>query len=83
MAEKSLTERLNIISGQIQGLRKLIEGKEDCQKVITQFKAADSALKKALREYLRENMNSCLHIVNKKNRKEIEDLMADLVEISN
>jgi len=83
MVEKSLIERLNIVNGQIQGLKKLIESKEDCRKVITQFKAADSALRKALREYLRENMSSCLRMINKKNRKEIEDLMADLVEISN
>ncbi len=83
MVEKSLIERLNIISGQIQGLKKLIESKEDCRKVIIQFKAADSAFRKALREYLRENMSSCLHTVNKKNRKEMEDLMADLIEIPN
>ena len=83
MVKKSLVGRLNIVSGQIQGLTKLIEGKEDCRKVVTQFKAADSALRKALREYLSENMSSCLHAVNDKNREEIEDLMADLVEASN
>lgn len=83
MVKKSLIERLNIVGGQVQGLKKLVESEEDCRKVITQFKAADSALRKTLHEYLRENMNSCLCAVDEKDREKIEDLMADLVEISN
>ncbi len=41
---KSMTQRLNNISGQIEGVKKMIDNECDCEKVLTQLKAIKSAV---------------------------------------
>jgi len=60
MKKNNLIHRLNIIKGQIDGLKNLIENKEDCKKVTEQFYAINTALKKVIEIYFKENLSSCL-----------------------
>lgn len=41
---KSLSQRLNNISGQVDGVKKMIDQKRDCEKVLVQLKAIKSAV---------------------------------------
>ena len=61
--KKTIT-RLNRIIGQLNWLKKMIDQKEDCWKVIIQFQAAKSALDNAFSEILNDNLARCLE--NKK-----------------
>lgn len=81
MRINTLTQRLNIIKGQIDGLSKIIDGKESCKKLIMQFSAIDSGLRKVIELYLKENLDTCLKSVDSKNRESIEDLLSELVKI--
>jgi len=76
----TVSQRLNIIKGQIEGLGNLIEKNADCQKVTEQFYAVNVALKKAIELYLKENLRYCLKSVNFKKRKTIEFLLAEIIK---
>jgi len=80
MRKITLKQRLNIIQGQVDGLIKLIEKKEDCRKIVNQFYATNSGMKKATEIYLAENLSSCFRSINLKNKKTINFLLKELIE---
>ena len=80
MRKNTLVQRLNIIQGQIEGLKKLIKNKEDCQKVIQQFYAINSGLKKTIEDYLKNNLTSCLLSLNLKKRKTVDFLIKEIIK---
>lgn len=55
-----IINRLKRNKGQLEALIRLLEGSEDCEKVLLQFQAAQSALDGAFRVFLEENLESCL-----------------------
>jgi len=80
MRKNTINQRLNIIKGQINGLSKLMEKKEDCQKVTGQFYAINTGLKKAIEIYLKDNLTSCLKSVDFKKRKNIEFVLEEIIK---
>ena len=80
MRKNTLTQRLNIIRGQIDGLIRLVQEEDDCQKTIEQFYAINAALKKSLEVYLKNNLNVCLRTVRGKERKTLNVLIKELVK---
>ena len=80
MRKNTITQRLNIIKGQIDGLTKLIEKNEDCRKITEQFYAIIFGLKKAMELYFKKNLNSCLRSLNLKKRKTINFLLEEIIK---
>lgn len=80
MRKNTITQRLNIIKGQIEGLSNLIEKKEDCRKITEQFYAINVGLKKTVEMYFKENLSSCLMSINLKKRKTIEFLLKEIIK---
>lgn len=59
---KNIQNRLRRIEGQIRGLQKiLVDSPDDCEKVITQFKAAQSALDNCFATLLNEHLRGCIN----------------------
>ena len=56
---KTIT-RLKKVNGQINWIIKMIEEKQDCEKIIIQFQAAKSALEWAFWQALNNNLEKCL-----------------------
>lgn len=67
-----MNSRLNRISGQINGITKMIENKEDCEKISIQFKAVKSAIEKVFHIFLNENIKSC---VSKNNNTKLQKMI--------
>jgi len=80
MRKNTLTQRLNIIKGQVNGLINLIEQKENCHQVTAQFYAINIALKKTIELYFKENLASCLKSVKPKERKTIDFLLKEIIK---
>jgi len=80
MRRNTITQRLNIIKGQIDGLSNLIEKKENCRKITEQFYAINIGLKKAIEIYFNENLSFCLKSINLKKRKTIEFLLKEIIK---
>jgi len=55
-----IINRLKRNKGQIEALLRLVENQEDCEKILLQFQAAQSALDGAFRVFLEENLEQCL-----------------------
>lgn len=51
---------LNRVSGQIEGIRKMIEEKRYCPEIITQLRATRSAIKSLEVKILEAHLNSCV-----------------------
>ncbi len=57
---KKIVNRLKRNQGQIEALTRLVEDEADCEKVLLQFQAAQSALDGAFRVFLETNLETCL-----------------------
>lgn len=55
-----IINRLKRNRGQIEALIRLLENQEECEKVLLQFQAAQSALDGAFRVFLETNLETCL-----------------------
>jgi DNA-binding FrmR family transcriptional regulator len=80
MRKNTVSQRLNIIKGQVDGLINLVEEKRSCHQVTEQFYAINSGLKKVIELYFRENLNSCLKSINLKKRRTIEFLLREIIK---
>jgi DNA-binding FrmR family transcriptional regulator len=56
---QNILSRLKRLNGQLTGIARMIERKEDCTKVIVQFQAAQAALDAAFAQAVSENMEQC------------------------
>ncbi|MFA7685921.1 MAG: metal-sensing transcriptional repressor [Candidatus Gracilibacteria bacterium] len=80
MRKNTLSQRLNIIKGQVDGLSKIIESKDSCKKITEQFHAINSGLKRVVELYFHDNLETCLKSMNSKNRETIELLVGELIK---
>lgn len=58
--KKKLIHRLNRISGQVEGIKKMIEEDRYCDDVLTQLLAVDKAVKSLSSVILEKHMYSCI-----------------------
>lgn len=78
MKQQVLT-RLKSVSGQINGIVKMIEEDKECLDIITQLKAARAGLKKVNNLIAEESLNKCLgKDLSTKEQTEIGKLLAEL-----
>lgn len=58
--KKSATRRLNIISGQVKGLQKMIDEEKYCVDVLTQLSAIQASLRGVGEVIVRRHLESCV-----------------------
>ena len=73
-------KRLNRISGQIEGVKKMIKERRYCADIIIQLKAVSSAVKSAEVVILKSHLESCVKDVFRENnlkerQKKIDELL--------
>jgi len=71
---KSITQRLNNITGQIEGVKKMVDRESDCLQVLTQLKAIKSAVGGVMDSVIEEQFNTCM----KSLKKEDKDLLVKI-----
>jgi len=67
---KTKEQLINNISGQINGVKRMLEEEKDCNLILNQMKAAKSAISSLMDKFIEENMNICLNDPSKKGNKE-------------
>jgi DNA-binding FrmR family transcriptional regulator len=68
--------RLKKVNGQIQGLIRMIEDEEGCDKIVTQFQAAKAALDNTFSLILNRNLQDCMSRSDLKNVEKILKLIS-------
>ncbi len=74
---QAIITRLKRIEGQIQGLQRMIERKESCEKIMIQFQASLAALQGAYAVALSENLETCM---NTKDTKTMQKIVIQLAK---
>ncbi len=82
MRKNTITQRLNIIKGQLDALSAIIDDGKNCKKAIEQFRAVNSGLKKVIELYLQENLTSCLQSATIKDKEQINIVLGEFLKIS-
>lgn len=78
--KKSLTRRLNIISGQIDGIKKMIDSDRYCGDVLVQIAAVEKAIKSLGNQVLERHLKTCVERDIKNGKDETMDEVMDLVK---
>ncbi len=79
--DKKIEQRINRIIGQLEGIKKMMSDEKDCTDVLTQLKAANSALENATREFAKIQIKSCFKYLDQdKKDLELEKLLSSLIK---
>lgn len=74
--------RLNRISGQIDGVKKMIEQRRYCPDIITQLRAISSAVKSLEARLLETHLESCVtEAFQSKNKKDQKKKISELITL--
>lgn len=77
--KKKLIIRLNRISGQINGLAKMIDSDRECIDILNQIVSAQAALRGVWKQVVRGHLSHCVADAIKKN-KHGDEIIEELVE---
>lgn len=66
---KSNQQRLNNITGQIEGVKKMLDNQVDCIKILTQLKAIKAAVAGVMDTIVDDKIETCLKSVKMKDKK--------------
>lgn len=66
---KTITARLNNITGQIEGVKKMVDKNSDCLQVLTQLKAVKSAVGSVMDTVIEEQFNTCMKSMKKEDKE--------------
>jgi len=66
---KSIQQRLNNISGQIEGVKKMVDSEKDCVQVLTQLKAVKSAIGSVMDTIVEEKFDTCIKSIKEEDKK--------------
>lgn len=57
---ENIVNRLQRIEGQVRALQTMVQDESDCEKIVTQFKAAQSALDSCFTQLMTDNLQQCI-----------------------
>ena len=79
---KKLINRLNRISGQINGIKKMVENSAYCTDILVQVAAANAALNSFSKELLAEHIRTCVaDNIKNGNNEVIDELVVTLQKL--
>jgi DNA-binding FrmR family transcriptional regulator len=75
--KSSISHRLKIIAGQIEGLAKMIEEDKYCIDILTQSLAVQKALQKVDHKILENHLNTCVldQVKSGEEKKSVDELL--------
>ena len=73
---------LNRISGQVNGIKKMIEDRRYCVDILTQLKAVKAAVHRVEQDVLKQHMQHCIvKAVASENEVEIQNKIDELMQL--
>jgi len=80
--KKQILNRMNYLSGHLEGIKKMIKEDKYCVDIILQNEAVISALKKINEMILKNHLNTCVtEAIKNKNEKERKKKIKELLEL--
>jgi len=80
--KKEVLNRMNYLSGHLEGIKKMIKGDKYCIDIIKQNEAVIAAIKKLNQMVLENHLNTCVtQAIKGKSKKERKKKIKELLEI--
>lgn len=77
---KTQTQRINNVIGQLEAVKRMMEGEKDCFAILTQLKAAKAGIAKVTEHMVQDNFIDCVQFCGgKKEQERLKKLMQELV----
>ncbi|MGN1371683.1 MAG: metal-sensing transcriptional repressor [Candidatus Coprovivens sp.] len=76
--KKKISKRLNIIEGQIKGIKQMVEDDRYCNDILIQISAINKSLKSLGNEILKSHLSTCVVNDLKNDNLEVIDEIIDL-----
>ncbi len=76
---KTYRQRLNNIIGQLSACADMIDSDTECQSVLIQLKAAQSATRSLINKYIQDNLETCLNPQNQTEYKKANQLITQII----
>lgn len=78
---KTKQQLINNITGQLNGISKMIDEKKDCSSVIIQLKAVKSAINNLTNKYIEDNIMNCVkNDCSKRNKELMKNLILQITK---
>ncbi len=82
ITKKEILNRMNYVSGHLEGVKKMIKEDKYCIDIILQNKAVISAVRKANQMILENHLNTCVtEAIKNKSEKERKKKINELLEV--
>ena len=79
--KKNYEELINNITGQLDGIKKMMEWDRQCSDIIIQLKAVKSSVSSLTAKYVDESVLDCFDEMPKKDQKRLKAMLKELVNI--
>ena len=81
-SHKKQLSRLNRISGQVEGVKRMINEQRYCPEIMTQLRAIRSAVKSLESEILKTHLNTCVvDVLSSSSKRKREEQIEELTDI--
>ena len=78
--KKSIIKRLNVIEGQVRGIKQMVETDRFCEDVLTQVSAVSRSIKSIGNELLKNHLSTCVVNDLKQGNTEVIDDVLDMFD---
>jgi len=79
---KSYEQLINNIIGQLNGVKKMIDGEKQCFDILVQMKAVKSATNSLTVKFIEENMTDCMSDIPDEKKGHIQKLLTELTKLT-
>lgn len=78
--KKNQEQLINNISGQLEGVKKMMKAKKDCFSILIQMKAIKSSLERVMIDFIQENFVDCATKIGKKDKEKMKKLLQEIIK---
>lgn len=78
--KQNITKRLNVIEGQVRGIKQMIEDDRFCDEILTQVSAVSRSLKSIGNILLKKHLETCVVNDLKNGESDVIDDLLDMID---
>ncbi|MBN2087346.1 metal-sensitive transcriptional regulator [Candidatus Peregrinibacteria bacterium] len=79
---KTYEQLINNITGQLNGIKNMMEGKRQCTDVIIQLKAVKSSVNSLSTKYINESLMDCFSSLPKKEQDRVKKMLTEIINLT-
>ncbi len=77
---RTIDQRINIIIGQLEGIKKMMKKKNSCPDLVVQLKSIKSGVSSVMEKILEDELNNCILKECSGNKNKITKLFSEILK---